>query len=217
MSTPINVIVADDHPVFRKGLVHTIGGDSALRLVGEADTGNAVLEMIREKNPDVALLDIAMPGMSGLEVARVVQEGGLSTRVVVLTMYADEETFNAAMDAGVSGYVLKENAIAEILNSVKTVARGEYYISPTMSGYLVERSKRRQAAFNAIPELASLTAAEWRVLKLIGGSRTSKEIAENLSISAKTVENHRASIAAKLRLHGNNAVLKFALEHRALL
>jgi len=217
MTKALTLIIVDDHPVFRSGLCHIIGAKPEYRLVGEAANGEAALALIEEKQPDIALLDIEMPLKNGLEVAKEVLKKELPTRLVVLTMYADEQIFNEAMDLGVAGYVLKENAVSDVMNCLKAVAQGQYYISPTISGYLVERSKRRQTVLAALPALETLTPAEWRILRFVAGNKTSKEIASDLSISYKTVENHRANIAEKLQLHGNNALLRFALEKKALL
>jgi DNA-binding NarL/FixJ family response regulator len=216
-SSKITVIIADDHPVLRSGLRHIIEEDMTCTIIGETGNGEDALSMIEEKKPDVALLDIAMPRMTGLQVSRIVQERGLTTKLSILTMSADEFIFNEAMDLGVLGYVLKENAASEILNSIKTVAEGKYYISPSISGILVKRLQKRQTAFTTIHGLADLTSMEIRVLNLIAGNKTSKEIANDLCINYKTVENHRTNIAKKLNLSGNNALLRFALENKSLL
>jgi DNA-binding NarL/FixJ family response regulator len=213
----ITIIIADDHPIMRSGLRQMIEAHSTFNIVGEASDGEMALALIEEKKPDVALLDIAMPHLTGLQIAKSVQERGLSTKLAILTMSADEVIFNEAMDLGVLGYVLKENASSEVLNSIRTVAEGDYYISPSISGLLVKRSQKRKTAFDSIPGLADLTPTEVRVLKLVASNKTSKEIAYDLSISPKTVENHRANITAKLKLTGNNALLRFALENKALL
>jgi DNA-binding NarL/FixJ family response regulator len=217
MKETLTLIIADDHPVFRKGLFHIIAADPSVALLGEAGDGETALALIEEKKPDVALLDISMPRMTGLQVGKIVQERGLSTKLVIITMNADEELFNEAMDIGVNGYILKENAVSEVLNSIKAVAQGQHYISPSISGLLLKRSHKRQTALQRIPGLADLTPTEWRILKLIAGNKTSKEIAGDLCISPKTVENHRANIADKLKLSGNNALLRFALEQKSLL
>jgi DNA-binding NarL/FixJ family response regulator len=213
----IAIIIADDHPIMRSGLRQMIESHPVFQIIGEASDGEEALNLIEEKKPDVALLDIAMPRLTGLQVARLVQERGLSARIAILTMSADEIVFNEAMDLGVLGYVLKENASSEVLNSICTVAEGKYYISPSISGFLMKRSKNREAAFSSIPGLADLTPMEIRILKLVAGNKTSKEIAFDLSISPKTVENHRANISAKLHIGGNNALLRFALENKSLL
>lgn len=212
----IRVIIADDHPVFRTGLRTIIEADPKCTIIGEAGDGEWALALIEEKKPDVALLDIAMPKMTGLEIARVVQERSSPTKLSILTVCADEIVFNEAMDLGVLGYVLKENAATEILDSIGTVAQGKYYISPSISGILVGRAKRRETAVSTIPGFSDLTPSEIRILKLVAGNKTSKEIAKDLFISFKTVENHRLSIAKKLHLSGNNALLRFALEHKDL-
>jgi DNA-binding NarL/FixJ family response regulator len=217
MKKPITLIIADDHPVFRKGLFVLIEADPSIVLLGEAGNGEAALSLIEEKKPDVALLDIAMPQMTGLQVAKIVQERGLPVKLAILTMNADEELFNEAMDLGVIGYILKENAVGEVINSIQAVAQGQYYISPSISGLLFKRSQKKQNALQKTPELADLTPTELRILKLIAGNKTSKEIAVDFCISPKTVENHRANIADKLKLRGNNALLRFALEHKSLL
>jgi DNA-binding NarL/FixJ family response regulator len=213
----ITVIIVDDHPVLRTGLRHIMESDPACTIIGEAGNGEDALSLIEGKKPDVALLDITMPRMTGLQVAKIVQERGLSTRLAILTMNADELIFDEAMDLGVLGYILKENAASEIINGIKTVAEGKYYISPSISGILVKRSQKKQTALDSIPGLIDLTPAELRILKLVAGNKTSKEIAKSLCISYKTVENHRVSIAKKLNLSGNNALLRFAIEHKSLL
>jgi DNA-binding NarL/FixJ family response regulator len=213
----ITIIIADDHPIMRSGLRQMIEAYLEYTIIGDASDGERALALIEEKKPDVALLDIAMPHLTGLQIAKIVQERGLSTKIAILTMSADEVIFNEAMDLGVLGYVLKENASSEVLNSIRTVAEGQYYISPSISGLLMKRSQKRETAFNAFPGLADLTPTEVRVLKLIAGNKTSKEIAYDLSISPKTVENHRANISAKLKLSGNNSLLRFALENKTLL
>jgi DNA-binding NarL/FixJ family response regulator len=213
----ITLLLADDHPVFRTGLGLILRADPSISIVGEAATGEEARSLIDSLRPDVALLDIEMPVMSGLDVVRWAIEYDMPTRIVMLTMYADEEIFNEALDLGVTGYVLKENAATDIINSVHSAAAGQYYISPTISGYLVSRSQRKQQAIAALPALASLTPTEWKILKLIAGNRTTKEIAADLHVSPKTIENHRANIAQKLSLRGTNAVLRFALEKKAFL
>lgn len=216
-NTQISVIIADDHPVFRSGLRTVLEASQGILIAGEASSGTDALALIETVKPAVAVLDIEMPGASGLDVARTVQERGLETAIVVLTMYTDEGIFNRAIDQGVLAYVLKENAASEVIAGIKAAAAGEYYISPGISGFLINRSNRRNHATTAVPALASLTPAEWRILKLIAGNKTTKEIASDLSISMKTVENHRSNIAEKLDLHGTNAILRFALQNKGLL
>jgi DNA-binding NarL/FixJ family response regulator len=209
------VVIVDDHPLFRRGLREVIEADARFVLLGETGDGIFALQLIREKAPDVAVLDIALPGMSGLEVARQLQARRCPTRIVILTMHNEEETFNRALDLGVTGFVLKENAAENILDSLLAAARGEHYLSPAISGYLVRRRDRADRLVAKKPGLEDLTRAERRILKLISEKRTSREIAAELSISPRTVEAHRANICVKLGLTGSHSLLQFALENRA--
>jgi DNA-binding NarL/FixJ family response regulator len=150
-----------------------------------------------------------------LEVAQKLQGKRSPTRIIILTMYKEEETFNRALDLGVSGFVLKENAVEDILNGLIAVAHGEHYISPSISGYLVHRRNRSDALSAKKPGLENLTKAELRILKLIAEKKTSREIAGELFISQRTVEAHRANICSKLELRGSHSLLQFALENRS--
>jgi len=217
MTSPITVVIADDHPVFRKGLRQAIEEDVSFTIVGEARTGAEALTLIEERMPDIAVLDIDMPGMRGLQVARTAQERGLFVGVIILTIYREEDMFNEAMDSGVRGYVMKETAVIDLLEAMKTVAMGEYYFSPSLAGHLVGRSQRARHLLAQKPSLADLTPAERRILKLIGLNKTSKDIADDLGISYRTVETHRTNIATKLNIHGSHSLLRFALENKSSL
>jgi len=134
MAGRLRVLIVDDHPLFRQGLKQVVQEDPQFEVVGEAGDGKVAWEQIREKKPDIAVLDVSLPSLSGLDVAAKVRDENLATRVVILTMYKEEETFNRALDLGVHGFVLKENAVQDILNSLTSVARGEHYLSPSISG-----------------------------------------------------------------------------------
>lgn len=211
----IKVLIVDDHPLFRQGLRQVVEADERFELVAEAGDGPTALDLIRKLKPDIAVLDINLPGASGLEVAGELQARRLPTAVVILTMYREEETFNRALDLGVKGYVLKENAVEDIISSLASVSRGEHYLSPSISSYLVHRRGRAETLSARRPGLDDLTKAERRILKLIAEKKTSREIAAELFISPRTVEAHRANICAKLDLRGSHSLLQFALENRA--
>jgi len=217
MAGRIKVLIVDDHPLFRQGLRQVVVADSRFELIAEAGDGIAALQLIQEKKPDVAALDVNLPGLSGLEIARKLQGKRLPTRIIILTMYKEEETFNRAMDLGVTGFVLKENAVEDILNGIAAVAKGVHYLSPSISGYLVRRRSRAESLAAMKPGLEDLTKAELRILKLIADKKTSREIAAELFISPRTVEAHRANISTKLELRGSHSLLHFALENRAAL
>jgi len=214
MKPEISIVIADDHPVFRQGLKQIIEMEQGIKLVGEARDGTDALSMIQQLKPDVAVLDINMPNMKGLEVARQIRQLGLRTKIIFLTMYDDERMFNEALNVGALGYLLKDSAISDMAESVRVVAGGQHFISPSISRFLINRSSRTAALSEKMPSLDDLTPSELRVLKLISENRTSKEIAAQLFISYRTVENHRTNICQKLGIHGSNALIKFALENR---
>ena len=211
------VLIADDHEIFRRGLLDALKDEPSLRVVGEAADGDRALKLAEELQPDVAVLDIKMPKADGLEVARRLRESGRPVEVVVLTMYDDEEMFNEALDRGVKGYVLKDSAATEIIVAIKSVLAGRHYFSPAVSSLLVNRAADRDVFLREHPGLKELTPAEWRVLRLVAERRTSKEIADLLGVSFRTVENQRASISSKLDIKGSNSLLTFAVANKSRL
>jgi DNA-binding NarL/FixJ family response regulator len=217
MTQRIKVMIVDDHPLFREGLRQVILNDPRFELIGSAGDGSVALQLILDKKPDVAVLDVNLPGVTGLEIAQKLQHKKFPTRLVILTMLKEENVFNRALDLGVKGFVLKENAVEEIVKALVVVAGGEHYLSSSISGYLVRRRHRTETLVREKPGLDDLTKAELRVLKLIAMKKTSREIAAELFISPRTVEAHRANICAKLDLHGSHSLLQFALEHRSSL
>lgn len=214
MKSETRVVIADDHPVFRQGLRQVVELEHGIKIVGEAGDGASALRMIQELAPDVAVLDINMPQLKGFDVAREIRQQSLAVRIIFLTMYDDERMFNEALNVGALGYLLKDSAISDIVGGIRAVAAGQHFISPSISGYLFKRAARGAALSEQTPSLGDLTPTELRILKLIAEYKTSKEIAAELFISYRTVENHRTSICHKLNIHGSNALIKFALEHK---
>jgi DNA-binding NarL/FixJ family response regulator len=209
----IRIVIADDHPIFRQGLKQVIESDPSLKVVAEADDCDLAIARIREHTPEVAVLDVEMPGGDGFEVARSVRDDHLAVGLIFLTMYRDERLFNTALDIGVKGYVLKDSAVTDVVGAIKAVAAGHHFISPTLSGYLINRDRRAAALPGRVPGINSLSPTERQVIKLIAEYKTSREIADTLCVSVRTVEHHRANISVKLNLKGSHALLKFAVEH----
>jgi DNA-binding NarL/FixJ family response regulator len=217
MKEPITVLIADDHPIFRKGLCEVLSEDPMIKLVAQVADGLAALEKIRELKPQAAVLDLDMPQINGLQVAKKISELKLPVAVVILTMHKEELLFNEAMNAGIPGFLLKENAASDLLGCIRAVVNGQSYISPSLSSFLLNRKSGARKLLDEKPELEKLTPAERRILKLIAEDLTSKEIAERLGISAHTVENHRAKICERLDLRGSHSLLKFAYDNKSSL
>jgi len=217
MSDEIQIIIADDHPIVRSGLRQSIGFDRQLKVVAEANDGEEAIRKIDEMRPKVAVLDIDMPKLDGFGVAREINKRRLPVEIVFLTIHKSEDLFNDAIDLGAKGYLLKESAIEEIVDSIKAVASGNHYMSPAISSYLIRRKAQAKELIRENPSLDTLTPTERRILLLIAADKTSKEIAEELFVHYRTVENHRTNICQKLGIHGHNALLKFALQHRSKL
>jgi DNA-binding NarL/FixJ family response regulator len=217
MNTPTKVLIADDHEIFRLGLAKTIERDSSFSTIAQAANGNDALRLIRSSMPDIAVLDISMPEVNGLDVGRAIYQEGLPTEIVFLTMHKDISFFTAAMDIGAKGYVLKDNASADLLNCLKAVAEGKHYISPIIAHLLLEHQKMAAALEHTVPALMRLSPAERRILSLMVDNLTCRDIAEKLCISVRTVENHRNRASQKLGIKGHNQLIRFVLENRTAL
>ncbi len=210
------ILIADDHALVRRGLRQVLETQPSIRVI-EAENGEEALHIIRKEKPQIAVLDIEMPKMTGFDVVFRVQNERLPVTLVFLTMFKEEYVFNKAMDAGVKGYVLKENTIAEILQCLRAVTDGKYYLSPSISDFLVRRNARLVTPASDPTGINLLTTAERNLLKLLAGMKTNQQIADVLHISIKTVHNHRNNICDKLGLQGAHALLKFAVEHASQL
>src|SRR3984957_2506423 len=216
MDSEIRILIADDHPLMRKGLRLSVEEDPGLKVVGEASDGEMALSLLKKHHPDVALLDIEMPKLDGLGVAREMVKSGLKTKVIFLTLHSSQDLFRSAMELGCKGYILKDSAVQEVVAGIRAVASGRPYISAAITTDLLESRNRPQSS-HALT--SNLTPAELRIMRLIAQGKTSKEIGAELSIHYRTVENHRTSMCRKLELEGEgaNALLRFALQNRDLL
>ncbi len=218
MQDEIRILIADDHPLMRKGLRLSVEEDPGLTVVGEASNGETALSLITKLHPHVALLDIEMPKMDGMGVARESIKRGLKTEIIFLTLHSNQEFFRSAMDLGAKGYILKDSAVQEVVAGIHAVASGRPYLSSAITADLLQ--KRDEAAPKSGQSLTTnLTPTERRIMQLIGNGKTSKEIGAELSIHYRTVENHRTNICRKLEIEGEgaNALLRFALQNKTLL
>ncbi|MCI0487913.1 MAG: response regulator transcription factor [Blastocatellia bacterium] len=203
----IRVLIADDHTIFRQGLAQLLGSVEDMEICGEASDGREALKLISETVPDIAILDISMPGLNGLETLQEIKRRGLATKTVLLTMHSEPDAANRAIREGAQGYVLKDNAFEDLLYAIRAVASGGTFISPMLAaGMLNPRKERRKPG-------EQLTRREREVLALIASGLTNRQIAEKLFISIKTVETHRARIMHTLDLHTTADLVRYALEN----
>jgi DNA-binding NarL/FixJ family response regulator len=218
MGEVTRILIADDHPLMRKGLRMSIEEDSALKVVGEAADGEEALAQIEKLHPDIAVLDIEMPKLDGIGVAKEAHRRGLDVKIIYLTLHVDDQLFGTAIELGSKGYILKDSAVQEIVVGLRAVAAGRPYFSSAITAQVLDR---RKAKANSPKEALTdqLTPTERRIMQLIANGKTSKEIGQELSIHYRTVENHRTNICRKLELEGEgaNALLRFALQNKKML
>jgi two-component system, NarL family, nitrate/nitrite response regulator NarL len=213
MGDVIEVLLADDHPVVRRGLKATIEEDEGLRVIAEAGDGGEALRQILELRPAVAIVDIDMPVLNGLGIARELATKEIDTRIIFMTFHANEELMRAAMDVGGKGYLLKGSETDEIAAAIRAVVAGRTYIGSTMAAVLLNQKSDAAQTF----DVSVLTPSEKKILRLIADGLSSKEIGDELSIHYRTVENHRTNMCRKLNIEGANALARFALQHRSAL
>ena len=208
---PIRVLVADDHAIVRTGIRHVLESEPGFAVVAEAATGAEALDLAGSLRPDVAVLDISMPGESGLRVAAELRQRSPDTRVLILSMHDNTEYVLESLRAGAHGYLLKDSAATELRGAIRAVRRGESYFSPAVAGKL-SAVVRGDAAASAAGALAQLTARERQVLVGVAQGHTNREIAQHLGISHRTVESHRESLMKKLGVRTVAGLTRLALE-----
>lgn len=199
---PTRVLVADDHAMFRQGLVAMLGDAEEIEVVGQASRGDEALKMIDALAPEVAILDISMPGATGIEIAQTLTDGGSQTRVVLLTMHADATHARQAVEAGASGYVLKSAVFDELLRAVDTALEGGLFMTASLTAKIVRGDQQ-----------PALTKRELEILALIADGKTSRAIGRKLGIAVRTVETHRANMMAKLDVDNAAALVRYAVEN----
>ena len=209
----ITVFLADDHAVVRDGLRHLLEAQPDIKVVGDAADGRQTLQLIERLNPDVAIMDIAMPELNGIEATRKIRADCPSTQVIILSIYSTEEHVSRALQAGARGYVLKESAGIEVVNAVRAVHSGHHYLSQKLSDRLIDDYLHQIMSSGERDPLARLSSREREVLQLVVEGKSSAEIAEVLSLSVKTVETYRSRIFRKLDIDDLPSLVKFAIQH----
>ena len=211
----ISILIADDHPLFRAGVKQTLEKLETAEIY-DAEEGDKALQIIRELEPDVAVIDIRMPGKTGLEILSELYNSGVTTKIILLTMHKNVNYFYKAISVGAKGYLLKETAVQDLVEAVKTVHSGGTFISSRLKA-LIESGKTDEFQNKLlVNSVNSLTSAERQIMKLLANWKTNCEIADILFNSTRTIENHRANISDKLNLHGTHSLIQFAIENREL-
>jgi DNA-binding NarL/FixJ family response regulator len=206
---PIRVLLADNHTLVRAGLRALLRSIDGIEVVAEADDGREALHLVGTQQPDVVLMDVAMPEMNGLEATARVSKEFPSVRVIILSMHANEEYVLQALRAGAAGYVLKDSGVSELELALKSVSRGETYLSPAVSKHVVADYVRRVGGESN--SLEQLTPRQREILQLLAEGRSMKEIAQLLFISIKTVETHRAQLMERLDIHDVPGLVRYAI------
>lgn len=206
----VTLFIADDHPFIRQGIRSLFESEPGFTVLGEADDGTAALDMIRQLQPDVAILDILMPGLTGLEVAKMIKEQNLKTSVIIVSTFTDDYYVREALKAGALGYVTKETSPSYLLEAVNQVSIGRHYLCPSLTERAVQHYVRT-AEEQQGDEYEELTSREREVFFLAAQGLTNSEIADKLVISYRTVEVHRANMMRKLGLNNQMDLLRYAV------
>jgi DNA-binding NarL/FixJ family response regulator len=207
----IAVLLVDDHAVVRQGLRALIEAEGDMVVVGEAENGRQAVAQTRKRLPDVVVMDVAMPGMNGLEATRQIIRNVPSARVLVLTSYGDDDCVAQLLEAGATGYLVKQTAAADLLRAIREVHEGNSFFSPAIAKRLRQRDREVFLGRQPVNRMARLTSREAEVLQLVAEGLANKQIAAELSISIKTVEKHRQQAMNKLNIHDVAGLTRFAI------
>jgi DNA-binding NarL/FixJ family response regulator len=212
MSQKVRIVIAEDHTILREGLRSLLSSNPSFEIVGEAEDGREAIKCVEKFKPDLILTDLSMPRMNGMEAIKEIKRESPTTKVLVLTVHRAEEYIFATFRAGADGYLLKDSTHAELVMAVKKVLSGKHYISPEISEKVIEGYLDGRRTLKTKSSWETLTQREREILKLIAEGYKSKGIADDLCISVKTVEKHRANLMEKLDLHSIQALTVFAIE-----
>ena len=209
----ITVVLADDHTIVRQGLRSLLESELDIEVVGEAENGRQAVELALKHHPAIVVMDIGMPEMYGMQATRIIKQKNPHTKVIVLSMYSDEEVVSQMIRLGASAYLIKQAAAAELLKAIREVRIGNAYFSPSISRLIVNKLNAAEKDDGKPHSLHALTSREIEVLQLISEGRSNKSISLQLGISCKTVEKHRASVMQKLNTHDVAGLTRYAFAH----
>ncbi len=214
----IQLLIVDDHGVVRDGLMALLNAEIDLEVVGEAADGRTAIQLAKQFQPDLILMDVSLPDMSGIEVMQSLKEGQAKLHVIILTVHEDEELLREAIQAGASGYIVKRAIGSELIDAIRTVWHGNLYVHPTMTRALLKDLSTagpvaEEESADVPPVVEALTPREVEVLRFIAQGYTNRQIAEALGISVRTVEGHRANLVDKIGSQSRVDLMRFAKEH----
>ncbi len=212
MKKPYRIIITEDHTILRQGLRVLLSSDPDFKIVGEAEDGRESVRLAEALSPDLILMDLSMPKMTGIEAISEIKKRSTDIKIVVLTVHGGEEYVLSALEAGADGYVLKDANRDELTTAIRKVLEGKRYLSPDVSGKVIEGYLEGKTALRKKTSWDTLTPREREILKLIAEGYKNREMAEALFISPKTVQKHRANLMEKLNLHNAVALTVFAIE-----
>lgn len=216
MEDKIRVLLAEDHTIVREGLRSLLEATGRVEVVGEADNGRSAVEVARELLPDVAIVDVSMPELDGVEATRQIKKAVPQVRVIVLTMHSAEVYMKEVFRAGASGYLVKKTAARDLLMAVEAVMRDEMYLSPAISKVVIDRYVEVAGESPVREGYNTLSDREREVLKLVAEGRTNREVADMLNVAEKTVATHRANVMRKLELHNMSELVRYAIRERLI-
>ena len=206
------IVIAEDHTILREGLKALLSSSADLDVIGEAEDGREAVRLASDLKPDLMLMDLSMPRMNGIEAIKEIKKQHPDIKILILTVYKTEEYVLASLQAGADGYILKEANHAEFLLAIRNVLMGKHYLSPEISGKVIEGYLKGQQDHAPVTVWDTLTSREREILKLVGEGYKNREIADDLCISMKTVEKHRENLMKKLDLHTASALTSYAIE-----
>ncbi|MBM3124412.1 MAG: response regulator transcription factor [Chloroflexi bacterium] len=216
MSQKIGILIADDHTLMRNGIRALLEDEPDMSIVGEANDGREAVRLAAQLKPNVILMDIAMPLLNGLEATRQIKREHPEINILVLTMYDHEEYFRQMLEVGAAGYIIKRAAASELVAAIRAVHNGEAVLSPAITRLLLEDYLNREVSAGEENDPNALSAREREVLQLIAEGKTSREIAELLNLSVKTVQSHRTNLMQKLDLHDRGDLIKYAIQKKII-
>lgn len=208
----ISVLIADDHEIVRFGISTYLSSSEDIEIVGEASTGDECIKLFKETQPDICILDIGMPGKNGIETAHTIRSFDYKTKILILSMHTNKQILSEVLEAGINGYLLKNTNKADLLTGIRAIMKGQQVFSDPISD-LIKESFLNSSSKNKSGKQQTITKREREVLKLIVDGLTSKEIAQKLYISPRTVDTHRANLMEKLELNNIAELVRYALKH----